>query len=176
VEPALGVLIEVAAWISNLRTVRTCGAIDGGSIAVELVERDNAEDSVSGGAEDAENIVCRLEDEAVSSAETLIGGFNGELISTVGIALLVEAEAIDAEVHHRVGLGVVVAGRGCARMLCAVRDGSIDGDRTAGIVAAVVRVSGERRVEFGAVAAVHRKSRGSERPSAGGGNLPGLGG
>src|SRR5260370_14350553 len=163
VEPALRVLIEVTAGVSNLRAVSAGASVDCRGVAVERVQGDDTHDGISRRTEDAENIVCRLKDKAISSAEPLIGRLDGELISTVGEALLVEVEAVDAEVHYRIRLGVMLARHRCAAALGAMSDGAVNRDRAGGILAAIVSVgTGDCGIKFRTAAGVHSDGRGAE--------------
>src|SRR5260370_10834250 len=82
VDPALRVLIEVKARVSSLRAVSAGASVDCRGVAVERVQGDDTHDGISRRTEDAENIVCRLEDKTISSAEPLIGRLDGALVST----------------------------------------------------------------------------------------------
>jgi len=138
VEPALRVLIEVAAWVSDIRTVGAGCSVNSRGVTVELIQRNDTDDSVSRRVEDTENVVGRLENKTVSSAETLIGRLKGELISTVGEPLLIEVQAVEAEVHHRIGLGLLLAGHGCTGVFGAMVNGAVNRDCSCCIVAAIV--------------------------------------
>ena len=118
-EPALrGGIIE-AARIGDERPTDPGGAIDCRGIAIERVQVDrvihisgkSAHDVGGGvvrkhrlprGVVDVEDIVDRLEDEAVPGAQSLIGRLDRKLVPAPSVALLVEVQTLEADVHVRI--------------------------------------------------------------------------
>src|SRR5579872_1299008 len=125
-EEPLRLRIVQATRIGHELGANPCMTIDRRLITVEGVEIDGVVDvsrkaghdvcgriigkqRLSGRVVDIEDVVYCLDDEAIADAKPLIGRLHCELITTTGIALLIEIQSFEGGPEDRRGFGLATA-------------------------------------------------------------------